>query len=419
VKLEVTRAKPATAPLYLYDDATARRFAPFALTRPVGELRAGTELIRRRWELFAGRSADGAIAAGHLADFEEAGAPPVVTDATPAFVLRAGSIVANTRCVPALAASETPDADVWTCGGRVAAVRLGRDTPLAELGGGEVKLESLSIAGTRTAKVAGGWVERVWSLVSGLPDQLLQDIACTGPSLDCELPAGAIVLPGAGAIYVERGAMVEPMVCFDPSAGPILIRKGVKVRAFTRLVGPLAVCGESSILGGRVDCCSIGEGSMVHGEISHSVVLGHSNKSHDGFVGHSYLGRWVNLGAGTITSNLKNTYGPVQLWTPDGLRDTGETKLGSFIGDHVKTGIGTRLTTGSVLGAGSNIYGGAMPPKYVPPFSWGEGDAPSMYRLDKFLSTTARVMSRRGVTLTEREKGQLSAAHALSLEART
>jgi hypothetical protein len=85
----------------------------------------------------------------------------------------------------------------------------------------------------------------------------------------------------------------------------------------------------------------------------------------------------------------------------------------------VKTGIGTRLTTGSVLGAGSNIYGGAMPPKYVPPFSWGEGDAPSMYRLDKFLSTTARVMSRRGVTLTEREKGQLSAAHALSLEART
>jgi UDP-N-acetylglucosamine diphosphorylase/glucosamine-1-phosphate N-acetyltransferase len=208
------------------------------------------------------------------------------------------------------------------------------------------------------------------------------------------------------------------MVCFDPSAGPILIRKGVKVRAFTRLVGPLAVSSGSSILGGRVDCCSIGDGSMVHGEISHSVILGHSNKSHDGFVGHSYVGRWVNLGAGTITSNLKNTYGPVQLWTPDGLRDTGETKLGSFLGDHVKTGIGTRLTTGSLVGAGSNIYGGSMPPKYVPPFSWGEGDDLSMYRLDKFLSTTARVMSRRGVTLTEREKAQLAAAHALSLEAR-
>ena len=419
MKLAQTRAAPRPAPLFLYDDATARRFEPFALTRPLGELRAGTELIRRRWELCMGRSADGAMTAIHLADFEELGAPPVVTDATPSFLLPAGSIVANTRCVLNLGARDSRGADVWTCGGRVAAVRLGRDTPLAELGKGEVGLESLSAAGSRTAELPGMWLERVWSLVTGLADQLRADIACTAPTLDCELPAGAIVLPGEGAIHVERGASVEPMVCFDPSAGPILIRRDVKVRAFTRLVGPLAVCGGSSILGGRVDCCSIGEGSMVHGEISQSVVLGQSNKSHDGFVGHSYIGRWVNLGAGTITSNLKNTYGSVQLWTPDGLFDTGETKLGSFIGDHVKTGIGTRLTTGSVLGAGSNIYGGAIPPKYVPPFSWGEGDDLSMYRLDKFLSNTARVMSRRGVTLSESEKRQLAAAHARSLEART
>jgi UDP-N-acetylglucosamine diphosphorylase/glucosamine-1-phosphate N-acetyltransferase len=419
VRLAEPRTERAAAPLFLYDDATARRFEPFALTRPVGELRAGTELIRRRWELCMGRIADGAIAAGHLADFEELGAPPVVTDAIPSFVLRAGSIVANTRCVLQLGTRESQGADVWTCGGRVAAVRLGRDTPLAELGGGEVKLESLSTAGTRAAELQGTWLERVWSLVTGLADQLHADIGCTAPTLECELPAGAIVLPGDGAIYVERGATVEPMVCFDASAGPILLRSDVKVRAFTRLVGPLAVCGGSSILGGRVDCCSIGEGSMVHGEISHSVVLGHSNKSHDGFVGHSYLGRWVNLGAGTITSNLKNTYGSVQLWTPSGLRDTGEIKLGSFIGDHVKTGIGTRLTTGSVVGAGSNIYGGVIPPKYVPPFSWGEGDDLSMYRLDKFLENAARAMSRRGVTLGEREKNQLAAAHALSREART
>jgi UDP-N-acetylglucosamine diphosphorylase/glucosamine-1-phosphate N-acetyltransferase len=419
VKLAQARAEPQAAPLYLYDDAVARRFEPFALTRPVGELRAGTELIRRRWELLAGREAEAAIAAEHLADFEEMGAPPVVTDATPNFVLRAGSIVANSRCVPDLGASVSRGADVWTCSGRVAAVRVGRDTPLAELGNGAVALESLPTGGTRAAEITGQWVERVWSLVTTLEDQLRRDIACTGPSLECELPAGAIVLPGEGAIYVERGAEVEPMVCFDPSAGPILIRSGARVRAFTRLVGPLALCGGASILGGRVDCCSIGEGSVVHGEISHSVVLGHSNKAHDGFVGHSYLGRWVNLGAGTITSNLKNTYGPVQLWTPEGLRDTGEIKLGSFIGDHVKTGIGTRLTTGSVVGAGSNIYGGAMPPNYVPPISWGEGDDLSMYRLDKFLSNTARVMSRRGVALSEREKSQLAAAHALSLGART
>jgi UDP-N-acetylglucosamine diphosphorylase/glucosamine-1-phosphate N-acetyltransferase len=184
-------------------------------------------------------------------------------------------------------------------------------------------------------------------------------------------------------------------------------------------VGPVAVAAGSSILGGRVDSCSIGETSMVHGEISNTIVLGHTNKSHDGFVGHSYLGRWVNLGAGTITSNLKNTYGAVQLWTPDGLCDTGAIKLGSFIGDHVKTGIGTRLTTGSLIGAGSNLYGGPMPPKYVPPFSWGEGDDLAMYRLDKFLENAARAMARRGVMLSERERSQLAAAHALCLEARS
>ena len=410
---------PSAAPLYLYDDATARRFEPFALTRPVGELRAGTELIRHRWELLMGQSVAGAIAAAHLADFEEPGAPSVLADSSASDTLPAGAIVANTRCVVKLGAGATRDANVWMCDGRVAAVRLGRETPLRELARGEPALESLAAAGTRAADVTGAWVEHVWELITGLAEQLRGDIACTGPSLQCELPAGAIVLPGSQAIYVERGARVEPMVCFDPSAGPILVRSGASVRAFTRLVGPVAVAGGSSILGGRVDSCSIGEASMVHGEISNTIVLGHSNKSHDGFVGHSYLGRWVNLGAGTITSNLKNTYGTVQLWTPDGLRDTGTIKLGSFIGDHVKTGIGTRLTTGSLVGAGSNVYGGPMPPKYVPPFSWGEGDDLSMYRLDKFLENAARAMVRRGVTLSDREKRQLAEAHALCLEARS
>ena len=83
----------------------------------------------------------------------------------------------------------------------------------------------------------------------------------------------------------------------------------------------------------------------------------------------------MNLGAGTITSNLKNTYGTVQLWTPAGMRDTGASKLGSLFGDHAKTGIGMRLTTGTVIGAGANVFGAAMPPKYVPPFSWVDGES--------------------------------------------
>ena len=116
-------------------------------------------------------------------------------------------------------------------------------------------------------------------------------------------------------------------------------------------------------------------------------------------------------GAGTITSNLKNTYGPVTLWTPRGMQDTGMQFLGTMFGDHAKTGIGTTLTTGTVLGAGANVYGAQAPPKAVPPFAWGSAPPYDVYRLDKFLEVVERVMARRNVTLSDRMRQQLSASH--------
>ena len=148
----------------------------------------------------------------------------------------------------------------------------------------------------------------------------------------------------------------------------------------------------------------------MHGEISNSIFLGHSNKAHEGFIGHSVIGRWVNLGASTITSNLKNTYGDIQLWTPEGIRDTGLQFLGTMFGDHVKTGIGLCLTTGCVLGAGANVFGSTMPPKVVAPFSWGEAGAFKPYHIDKFLETAERMMARREVVLAEGARAQLQAA---------
>jgi UDP-N-acetylglucosamine diphosphorylase / glucose-1-phosphate thymidylyltransferase / UDP-N-acetylgalactosamine diphosphorylase / glucosamine-1-phosphate N-acetyltransferase / galactosamine-1-phosphate N-acetyltransferase len=150
----------------------------------------------------------------------------------------------------------------------------------------------------------------------------------------------------------------------------------------------------------------------VNGEISSSILIGHCNKGHDGFVGHSVVGRWANLGADTVTSNLKNSYGSVALWTPRGVEETGLQFLGSLIGDHVKTGIGTRLTTGCVLGAGANVFGTRMPPKAVAPFAWGEAPDWGTFALDKFLEVTERVMARRDVVLDDGMRACLSAAHA-------
>jgi hypothetical protein len=148
----------------------------------------------------------------------------------------------------------------------------------------------------------------------------------------------------------------------------------------------------------------------IRGEFAESVALGWVNKAHDGHIGHAYLGAWVNLGAETTNSDLKNNYSTVRLWTPDGEADTGEMKIGCFLGDHVKTGIGLLLNTGTVVGAGSNLYGAEMPPKHVPPFSWGTGGVLEAYRVDRFLQVAERAMQRRGVTLSDGARRQLEGA---------
>ncbi len=397
--------------LIIYDDDKARAFEPFITTRPASELRAGVALVRERWEIALGVRAAGFISAAHLVDFEEGDSPEAWRAELPA-----GAVLANSRFLPALD-GRFGDDDAWQSGGRLVAVRLPAAVPVQSLRDGAATLEDIS-GGSTHCEVEGRWIGEVWELITTLVAQLAEDIAALGPTLTCEPPASNDAVIGSHAIYLERGARIEPHALLDVSAGPILVRAGAEVRAFTRLIGPCFVGVSATILGDRVHACAIGERALVRGEISESIVLGHSNKSHDGFVGHSYLGRWVNLGAGTITSNLKNTYGSVALWTPSGMRDTGVMKLGTMFGDHVKTGIGLRLTTGSVLGAGSNVYGAAMPPKYVAPFSWGEGELLETYRLDKFLATAERAMSRRNIELGASARRLLAAAHYRSRENR-
>jgi hypothetical protein len=146
----------------------------------------------------------------------------------------------------------------------------------------------------------------------------------------------------------------------------------------------------------------------VRGEIASSCFIGYGNKGHDGFVGHSVLGHWVNLGAGTTTSNLKNTYGAVRLTSDGTTLDTGRQFLGTLFGDHAKTAIGTMLSTGTIVGAGANVFG-APPPKWVPPMAWGhQGE---LLTEDGFLRVAERVMPRRDVTVTPERRAALVALY--------
>jgi UDP-N-acetylglucosamine diphosphorylase/glucosamine-1-phosphate N-acetyltransferase len=204
-------------------------------------------------------------------------------------------------------------------------------------------------------------------------------------------------------------ATVEPHVVFDVRNGPIMLAPGVEVRAFSRLVGPLAVARDTRIMGGQVSGSAIGPRCVVHGEVSTSVFLGYANKSHDGFLGHAVVGRWVNLGAGTINSNLKNTYGPVRVTLGGQRFETGLTFMGSLIGDHVKTAIGTMLPTGCVIGVGANLFGSTRPAPEVPPFAWGLDAPGTVLECGRFVEIAARVMPRRDVVVDDQTRRYLAA----------
>lgn len=431
-------SKPA---LYVYDDARARTWEPFALTRPVSALNAGTGPIWARWLVALQHMDVNLIGAPHLASFDDGywpgigTAPRVAEGAIPA-----GSIIANARFAPILQILDfrhadprtpgwkaPPEAGIWLAGDRVAAVRTARAVSAGEFADGALLLDELRAPDGREDQVDGWWLEGPWDLVRLLPEMVADDISRSlrGPTGKRERPTDlgppthssvlgehpVYALTSTGKDGLRHGPKIEPHVIFDATAGPILIDHGVHVHAFTRITGPCHIGHGSTILGGDISVCSIGPVCKVRGELANTIMLGWGNKGHEGFVGHSILGRWTNLGAGTTTSNLKNTYGPVSLWTPAGIVDTGMQFLGTLFGDHAKTGIGVRLTTGTTLGAGANVYGSEMPPKAVPPFAWGERAPYGEYRLDKFLQVAERVMARRKMTLSEDARRQITNAY--------
>ena len=410
----------------LYDDAVARRFEPFATSRPLSEMRAGALLIRERWETVLGVATRRFISAPHLNGFAEFDAPPFVSGQA----LPAGTWLVNTRALPYLdgpAITVSPTALVLTISGRLAALRLDVDVhderTLAALADGSYALthERALADGTgdaaETVALDGVWLDEVWDLIGTLMPLLQRDIPALASRWALTArhagSSASVTIVGAHPVFVEAGATIEPMSLFDTSAGPVLLRCGAHVQAFTRVTGPCYVGRDSVVTADRIAGSSIGDSCRVHGELSTSIFIGHANKGHDGFVGHSVLGRWVNLGAGTITSNLKNSYGTVALWTPDGVRDSGLQFLGTMFGDHVKTGIGLRLTTGCVLGAGANVFD-TMPPKAVAPFSWGARAPYEPFDAPKFVQTAERMMARRGVSMNESSRQWWTGVHAMS-----
>jgi len=210
-------------------------------------------------------------------------------------------------------------------------------------------------------------------------------------------------------LFVGEGSWVDPDVVFDTTEGPVFIGSNVKLRSFTRVDGPAAICDGSIVETAFIhEGTTLGPVSRIGGEVDASIIQGYSNKHHEGFRGHAFLGEWVNIGAMATNSDLKNNYHNVPVFLNSdefankAPTDSGEFKtVGIYVGDHSKIGIMVGLNAGTHIGIGCNIFQGAPMPKYVPSFSWGSGSSLVTHDVERMLDTAKTVMGRRKRTLSD------------------
>jgi UDP-N-acetylglucosamine diphosphorylase/glucosamine-1-phosphate N-acetyltransferase len=208
-------------------------------------------------------------------------------------------------------------------------------------------------------------------------------------------------------IFIEPGAVLSG-VSLNATEGPIYIGKNALLMEGVAIRGPF-VLGEKAVV--KMNACIYGASSVgpyctIGGEVKNSILMGYSNKAHEGYLGDSIIGQWCNIGAGTSNSNVKNTAGPIQIW--DQHQKTWETvgnKMGMLVGDYTRFAIQSSINTGSYIGVSANIYGNGLLPKMIPNFSWGITKG---YVLEKAIEDIQNWKKMKGFQISEAEKEVLT-----------
>ncbi|HUP89896.1 MAG TPA: putative sugar nucleotidyl transferase, partial [Longimicrobiales bacterium] len=316
----------AEAELVIFDDAIARDWYPFTLTRPAGELLLGTLTLRSRAERVLGLRCVGYICAEHLNGFDEIGAPRVLGEGAPGRSSDRAIVYLSSRAVLHwdIDALDFSQETVLRAGDELAGwiIPVGAQHPTED----DFLAPSLDRPNARPLDIGAKLLDNVWDLIAHNHDHVASDVLHFFPNA----PGGAVSGPIAGGfvegahfigeypLIVGDDVNIEPGVVFDLSAGPIWLEKGVTVRALTRIAGPMYVGQDSQLLGGLYTASSIGPLCKIHGEVEESIIIGYSNKAHEGFLGHAIVGKWCNFGALTTNSDLKNNYSNVRVHTPGG-----------------------------------------------------------------------------------------------------
>jgi UDP-N-acetylglucosamine diphosphorylase / glucose-1-phosphate thymidylyltransferase / UDP-N-acetylgalactosamine diphosphorylase / glucosamine-1-phosphate N-acetyltransferase / galactosamine-1-phosphate N-acetyltransferase len=393
--------------LHLFDDRLPT-LAPIADLRPAWEIRTGALTTRERLEAQFGAACEGLHCGDDLRALARELDPAVraAGDAPP-------GLYVNARCswLPAEAKSLRPgEAIIDPSSGAVAAAHL-------DSAGAGVLLSTGRHVGSTIAPASPlQLMTRPWHVRTWRDACMAFDLEWLANRITrVTVPAGAVVF-GLSSLCVASTAKIYPTALFDLEHGPVIIDEHATIRPGAQLIGPCYVGRHSTVLERATirPHTSIGPWCKVNGETGGTIFQGYANKSHDGYVGDSYLGEWVNLGAGTTTSNLLNTYGEViaKASATTGNERTGLQFLGSVIGDHTKTAICTRLMTGCVIHTGAMIATTAAASGCVAPFAWCTDAGARSFRLDKFLEIMQTAMGRRRVTPGPAYAARIAAMHA-------
>lgn len=370
----------------LFDDARRKDLLPFTFTRPVADIRIGIQTIREKWEAFLGAKTSTLTEAYLSVKY-----PLVKEDHN---ILINGCYIPDAELVASILRLEP--GQILVDGDNLVAEHLTEEDLVEGKGNNTPQEIYLDIPANRLCFP--------WEVFANNGEHLIEDFKRITKGRKSQPISKTNHIIGEENIFVEMGAKIE-FASINASTGPVYIGKDAEIMEGAMIRGPFAMLDHAVVkMGAKIyGPTTIGPYCKIGGEVNQSVFFGYSSKAHDGFVGHSVIGEWCNLGAGSNTSNLKNTYDEVKMWFyPDeSFVNTDLRFCGLIFGDHSKCGINTMFNTGTVVGVFANIYGSGFPRQFIPSFTWGGTAGIKTYKIDKAIAVAKEVFSRRDMKLTD------------------
>lgn len=370
----------------LFDGTVRNALLPFTFTRPVADIRVGILTIREKWENYLGTTTT-TLTEEYLMEKY----PMVELEQN---IMINASFFPNPVLVELIENLETNQAILF--GEEIIAFYTNDSQD-------EVDFDDYEVIDYEGDILR---IEHTWDIFEKNDAAIRADFELlTADRTSQTIPKSVNVIAPEN-IFIEEGAKLE-YVTLNASTGPIYIGKNAEIMEGSVIRGPFALCESGRVkLATKVyGATTVGPHSVIGGEVNNSVLMGYSNKGHDGFLGNSVLGEWCNIGADSNNSNLKNNYEEVKLWSyeTENFAKTGLQFCGLMMGDHSKCGINTMFNTGTVVGVSTNIFGAGFPRNFVPSFSWGGASGFSTYMTNKAFQTAKIVMARRNVAFSEED----------------